>query len=199
MEGASKMEITIGKPISPIGFKKTRKIPEGLYYFEIQYPGERIQIHNKEGNITIFKDKKDITRLLPEIVALFFGYIENFILEARLFDIDKNNKPSHPRAVIKKRTKMKDIIGDAIENPLTIKIFDILLYQKMKLVNKDFSIRTKIIEKEFHSDFVSTSLYSEKEDEIRDFVDNVYDAGFKGILIRKPGGKYDDGDKVLLL
>ena len=194
-EGLKKLSLTPGKPVKPMLAQLSPGIEESILEMgeaicETKYDGIRMQVHRKDGEITIFTRRlENITNAVPEVVDEIYESFpnEDFIAEGEII-ATRNGEPLSFQNILR-RVRRKYNIEEAMNSvPLKVYLYD-LLYFKKPLIDEPIKKRRKILEEIVRVDEkvnLSKRVYVTDEnigEAIKLFEDSLND-GHEGIMIK---------------
>jgi len=183
------MSIWTNRNFKPMLLKEVEKpFDSDNYIFEIKFDGIRslIFINNKEIKIQS-RNKKDLTKLFPELQSLTKIVNKNVIFDGEIVAFDKS-KDSFSK--IQERLHLKDkmkIQKASIENPVTFVAFDII-YENKDLTNKNLLDRKKILNKYNDTDeFMKIKIIDKNGINLYKSIKKL---NLEGIVAKRKDGKY---------
>ncbi|MEM4260180.1 MAG: ATP-dependent DNA ligase [Candidatus Woesearchaeota archaeon] len=205
-----KLNIEIGKPVKVMLAQKVQNLKEGFERvgkpadLEYKYDGFRMQIHNKDGKITIFTRRlENVTLQFPEVIEIIKKNVQsnNFIIDCEAVGYDVKTKKYLPFQNISQRIKRKYKIDDmAKKYPVELNIFDILVNEGKTLIKVPFKKRREIIEKIVKPENLkirlAENMITSDEKDGEKFYKKSLEAGNEGIILKKLDGIYKPGSRV---
>ena len=138
-----------GRFIAPM---LAKEVPESKWpnnkLIEYKYDGARYQIHRDGDNVIIFNRKGVVvTQQFPDIVAKVTSWdISRFIIDTEVFPINGDGSPAK-FSLMNARFHSKDAQEGVRKCPVSLAIFDCLMYSGIGLINTQLSDRMEFIEK----------------------------------------------------
>ncbi|MEA2090394.1 MAG: ATP-dependent DNA ligase [Thermoproteota archaeon] len=152
LEGIKKLKIEVGRPVRMM---QAQKLPtaeeilekmEGHCVSEFKLDGERMQIHKKGEEITIFSRRlENITFMYPDVerVAKKFIKAENAIVEGEAVAVDPDTWELRPFQVLMQRRRKYQIEEMVRRIPVVLFLFDCLYVDGEDLTTEPYPIRRK--------------------------------------------------------
>ncbi|PMB75886.1 MAG: ATP-dependent DNA ligase [Candidatus Bathyarchaeota archaeon] len=212
LRGIKKFEVLVGEPIRPMLAERLSSPEEileklgGKCIAEYKYDGERIQIHKKNDEVTLFSRRlEDISSQYPDAIELVKRHVraKEAILEAECVAIDVDTGEMRPFQELMHRRRKYGIKEAMEEYPVSLFMFDALYVDGKDLTLKPYPIRREALVKAIEeSERVKTANYiiTDNPKELEKFfleaiengceglvcksvaVDSVYQAGARGWL-----------------
>jgi len=197
-------KIAIFSPVRPMLAEMATSIREILEShkegtaFEYKYDGARIQIHKQGTEVRIFSRRlTDVTASIPEIVAIVKdrATIRTALLEGELIAVDDTEKPLPFQDLRRRFRRVHDVGGATIKVPLQLHLFDVLVAGDEELVDRIYTARRKILEREVPQELLAPYVVSKDEDEIQRLFDKVLAEGHEGLMAKSLDSKYEVGKR----
>ena len=190
-------KLIIGVPVKPQLAKDISKYMDRIQYpilTEPKFDGSRAQIHvHEDGTIQIFsRSLKDKTGSFPDIVELLKeNNIQSGIFDGEIYGINPDGSLMSFNKYQHRINNIKSVNTD--EYPVTIRLFDILMYK-----NEDYTIesqytRSSMIKCVCNTNIVTSMKFITCEDELIAYHKECVKAGYEGVMIKNPSGTYDCG------
>jgi len=209
LKGLEEINIVVGTPIRPMLAERLSSSQEiidkvdGKMSLEYKLDGERLQIHVKKKQVSIFSRKlENITNHYPDVASVMSEInIENIIVEAEAVAINKENGSYLPfQELMHRRRKHK--IEEAVENyPISINLFDIIFFDNEDLTDSSYERRRKIlnsiVKKNKKLDIVKNKIIQSAK-EIDNFLEQSIEEGCEGLVIKDLQGTYRAGAREYL-
>lgn len=219
LNGLTKTEIELGKPIKVMLYQKAEDIPNAFDMvgkpcaLEFKYDGFRLQIEilDKKGsdkkeknNIILYtRNFEDVTEQFPDVIDYVKKYIsvKTAILEAECVGFDQKTKRYLPFQNISQRIKRKYNIHELAEKfPVEVNIFDSIFCNGESLIEKPFIERRKILQKIVDEKKgkikLSEFIITEDIDKATDFYKKALESGNEGIMAKNLQAPYKPGSRV---
>ena len=171
-------------------------LPEAI--FEPKLDGVRLQIHRRGSDVAVFtRGLDDITRLVPEIVALAEALPgHEIVLDGEAIALRENRRP-HPFQVTMRRfgramTRRKEAqLVD--ELPLTLAAFDCLYLDGSSLLDETTATRLDALDAHVPLGSRLERLHTDDAQSATQHLATVLDAGHEGLLAKDPAATYAAG------
>ncbi len=210
LAGLSTISLEPGRPVKVMMYQKAIDIPDAFATVgtpaaaEHKYDGFLMQIHKKDGKITLFTRRlENVTAQFPDVVERIAKNVagDNFIIEAEAVGIDLTTGKYLPFQNISQRIKRKyDIAQLAHEFPVEINIFDVLFYNGEIHLKTPFAERRKIVERIVtavpQKIAPATQAIVSAQAETDAFYQQSLTAGNEGIMMKNLQGIYKPGLRV---
>ena len=173
--------LIVGRFIAPM---LAKEVPESKWprakLIEYKYDGARYQIHRDGDNVIIFNRKGVIvTQQFPDIVEIVTSWdISPFIIDTEVFPINDDGSPAK-FSLMNARFHSKDAQEGVRKCPVTLAIFDCLMYKGNGLINTQLSDRMQFIEK-----FPNQAERVVNPDDTLSFYAKAISKGYEGIMIK---------------
>ena len=196
LEGIKKFQVLISKPIRPMLAERLSSPEEileklgGKCIAEYKYDGERIQIHKKDKEITLFSRRlENISSQYPDAIELIKRYVKakDAILEAECVAIDPDTGEMRPFQELMHRRRKYGVEKAMEEYPVSLFMFDALYVNGKDLTPKPYPIRRQTLEEAIEeSDRVKIARYIITKDmeEIEKFFQEAIENGCEGLLCK---------------
>ena len=210
LKGLKAVGVVVGKPLKVMLYQKVKNIEEAFERvgkpaaFEYKYDGFRIQVHKKDGKITVFTRRlEEVTAQFPEVVESVKKNVKagSFILDAECVGYDMKSKKYLPFQSISQRIKRKyDIEEIAAKFPVEVNVFDILNFEGKSMIKSPFKERRALIEKIVspvpYNIVPAKQIVTSDIDEAKAFYDAALKAGEEGVMAKNLDGIYKPGSRV---
>lgn len=209
--GLSHITLTPQIPIKVMLYPKAKDIPDAFEIvgkpaaFEYKYDGFRMQIHKKNGVITIFTRRlEDVTKQFPEVVKLIATAVEgtDYILDGEAVGYDVKTGKYVPFQAISQRIKRKyDIEALAKKFPVELNLFDIVELNGKNLLQLHFQERRTILHQvlkhpEPKKIRLAEQLVTDSVAAAEQFYQQSLAAGNEGVMVKNITGAYTPGARV---
>jgi DNA ligase-1 len=170
-----------GRFIAPM---LAKEVPESKWptakLIEYKYDGARYQIHRDGDDVIIFNRKGVVvTQQFPDIVAKVASYdISRFIIDTEVFPINGDGSPAK-FSLMNSRFHSKDAQEGVRKCPVSLAIFDCLMYSGNGLLNTQLKDRMQFIEK-----FPDQAERVMNPDDTLSFYAKAISKGYEGIMIK---------------
>jgi DNA ligase-1 len=212
LRGIKKFQVLVGEPIRPMLAERLSTPEEileklgGKCIAEYKYDGERIQIHKKDNEVTLYSRRlEDISSQYPDAIELAKSHVKakDAILEAECVAIDVDTGEMRPFQELMHRRRKYGIKEAMKEYPVSLFMFEALFVDGTDLTLEPYPTRRETLVKTIkESNRVKTAKYLITSDakELENFFleaiedvceglvcksiaeDSVYQAGARGWL-----------------
>jgi DNA ligase-1 len=167
----------------------------GRAAFDYKYDGLRMQAHIDHGKVRLFsRQLEELTGQFPEMVEAvaeaFRG--KTGIIEGECVPVDTNTGEILPFQVVSRRRGRKHAVMEAVEEfPVTLFLFDLLLYDGEDYTGRPFSERrSKLEESVGKSERVKTStmIVTDSVEKAEAFFSQSLESGCEGIVAKSVSG-----------
>ncbi len=210
IQGLRDVKIRIETPIKVMLGPKVKDFEEGFKVVgkpcqaEYKYDGFRVQIHKKNGKVTLFTRRLDnVTRQFPDVVRYVENHVsgDNFILDSEVVGYDAKTWKYLPFQSISQRIRRKyDIEATAKTFPVEVNVFDILVLENEEVFVKSFNLRRKIIEsiiEEKKGELVlARSLTIDSTQLAEQLFNEALESGNEGLMFKNLNAPYKPGARV---
>ncbi len=210
IQGLKDVKIRIETPVKVMLGPKVKDFEEGFKVVgkpcqaEYKYDGFRVQIHKKNGKITLFTRRLDnVTKQFPDVAryAEEHVYGDNFILDSEVVGFDFKTGKYLPFQSISQRIRRKyDIEATAKTFPVEVNVFDILVLENKEVFVQPFESRRKIIESiidEKKGELVlGRSLKIDSVQLAEQLFKEALDSGNEGLMFKNLDVPYKPGARV---
>jgi DNA ligase-1 len=196
LRGVKKFEVLVGEPIRPMLAERLSTPEEileklgGKCIAEYKYDGERIQIHKKEGEVTLFSRRlEDISTQYPDAIDLVKKHVRagEAILEAECVAIDADTGEMRPFQELMHRRRKYGIEKAMEEYPVSLFMFDALYIDGKDLTLEPYPIRREALVKAIEeSERVKTAKYiiTDNAKELEKFFLEAIENGCEGLVCK---------------
>ena len=197
LEGLKKLKLRVNVPLRSMlaerlpGIREILEKMGGRAAFDYKYDGLRMQAHIDNGKVRLFsRQLEELTGQFPEIVesvsSAFKG--KTGIIEGECVPVDINTGELLPFQVVSRRRGRKHGVSEAVEEfPVTLFLFDLLLYDGEDYTGRPFlERREKLKESIRKNDRVklSTVVVTGSEEEAEAFFNESLESGCEGIVAK---------------
>ena len=200
LAGIEKIAVTIGKPIRMMAAQKLSTPAEiiekleGQCFAEWKLDGERMQIHKRGEEVTIFSRRlEQITEAYPDIVSLVQKHLkaDNCIFEGECVAVDASNPNRMLPFQVLMRRRRKYGIEEMVEKiPAALFLFDCLYIDGQDLTQSSYTSRRSRLEeivkpgKRFK---LVPSFSTPKAEAIDKVFREAIEKGCEGIIVKSSG------------
>ena len=197
LPGLKKLKLRVNVPLRSMlaerlpGIREILEKMGGRAAFDYKYDGLRMQAHIDNGKVRLFsRQLEELTGQFPEIVesvsSAFKG--KTGIIEGECVPVDINTGELLPFQVVSRRRGRKHGVSEAVEEfPVTLFLFDLLLYDGEDYTGRPFlERREKLKESIRKNDRVklSTVVVTGSEEEAEAFFNESLESGCEGIVAK---------------
>jgi DNA ligase-1 len=196
LRGVKKFEVLVGEPIRPMLAERLSSPEEileklgGKCIAEYKYDGERIQIHKKNDEVTLFSRRlEDISSQYPDAIELVKKYVraKEAILEAECVAIDADTGEMRPFQELMHRRRKYGIEEAMKEYPVSLFMFDALYVDGKDLTLEPYPIRREaLVEAIEESERVKIAKYiiTDNPKELEKFFLEAIENGCEGLVCK---------------
>ncbi|MDI6806179.1 MAG: ATP-dependent DNA ligase, partial [Candidatus Bathyarchaeia archaeon] len=196
LRGVKKFAVLVGEPIRPMLAERLSSPEEileklgGKCIAEYKYDGERIQIHKKNGDVTLFSRRlEDISSQYPDAIELVKKHVKakEAILEAECVAIDADTGEMRPFQELMHRRRKYGIEEAMEEYPVSLFMFDALYVDGKDLTLELYPIRREALVKAIEeSERVKTAKYiiTSNPKELEKFFLEAIENGCEGLVCK---------------
>ena len=164
------------------------------FIVENKWDGIRLQISSSEGHCKLFSRTGDeITQSFPELVQAIHG---NFVFDGELL-AGKNNVPSSFNKLQKRLNKKKPTQNFILENPVFIKVYDVLFFEGIDQRDKTLQERKALLNGFFNETriplFLSETIQFNDSDHLRRIKDKISEEYAEGLMLKNLHSCYVSG------
>jgi len=194
--GIKKFQVLIGEPIRPMLSERLSSPEEileklgGKCIAEYKYDGERIQIHKKSEDVSLFSRRlEEISTQYPDSIELLKRYVKvrDAILEAECVAIDTETGEMRPFQELMHRRRKYGIEKAMEEYPVSLFMFDALYVDGKDLTLEPYPIRRRALQKAIEeSDRVKTAkhIITSNVEELERFFLEAIENGCEGLVCK---------------
>ncbi|NWG10811.1 ATP-dependent DNA ligase [Candidatus Bathyarchaeota archaeon] len=196
LSGIKKFQVLVGEPIRPMLAERLSSPEEileklgGKCIAEYKYDGERIQIHKRNNEVTLFSRRlEDISSQYPDAIELVKNHVKarDAILEAECVAIDTETGEMRPFQELMHRRRKYEIRKAIEEYPVSLFMFDALYFDGKDLTLEPYPIRHHALKKAIsESDRMKTAKYIITSDpkELENFFQEAIEDGCEGLVCK---------------
>ena len=196
LEGIEKFQVLVFEPIRPMLAERLSSPEEileklgGKCIAEYKYDGERVQIHKKENDVTLFSRRlENISDQYPDAIELVKSYVKakDAIAEAECVAIDLETGEMRPFQELMHRRRKYEIKKAMEQYPVSLFMFDTLYIDGKDLTLEPYPVRRKALEKAITaSDRVRTAkhIITNKVEELEKFFEEAIADGCEGLVCK---------------
>jgi len=196
LKGIKKFQVLIGEPIRPMLAERLSSPEEileklgGKCIAEYKYDGERIQIHKKDYEVTLFSRRlENISNQYPDAVELVKTNVKakTAILEAECVAIDEDTGEMRPFQELMHRRRKYGIEKAAEEYPISLFMFDALYVNGKDLTLEAYPIRRKALEETIEESArvkIAKCIITNNPKELEKFFLEAIENGCEGLVCK---------------
>lgn len=203
------MKVTLFKPVRPALAERlptAEQIIErlggegkGQVSVEQKYDGFRIQIHKRGKEVRLYSRRlENITEMFPDIIRAVIEEVDadKIIFEGEALAYNDATGEFLPFQETIQRKRKHGVEEKALELPLHLFAFDVLLYEGKDYLAKPYSERRALIEKVFGKGKVigpTKRILTNKPKELERFFESSIEGGLEGIMAKDLKAPYIAG------
>jgi DNA ligase 1 len=207
VEGLIDIKIELGMPIKVMLAEKAESLEQALFdaktpAIEVKYDGLRTLIEKKGDKIWIFTRRlENVTKQFPDLVKLCRENIleDTAIVEGETIAL-KNGLPAPFQELSKRIHRKYDIKDTSVEIPIQVNLFDCLLSNGEQILDRPFSERRAILEKNIKvikGKFQLAEQIRTKEIRaVEEFYKMALKNGQEGVMVKNLDKPYQAGKRV---
>ncbi|MEM3731303.1 MAG: ATP-dependent DNA ligase [Candidatus Bathyarchaeia archaeon] len=196
LKGIKKFQVLVGEPIRPMLAERLSSPEEileklgGKCIAEYKYDGERIQIHKKGDEITLFSRRlENISSQYPDAIQLVKNHVmaEEAILEAECVAIDPDTGEMRPFQELMHRRRKYGVEKAMEEYPVSLFMFDALYIDGKDLTLEPYPTRRQALEKvikEGENVKIAKSITTNNPKELEKFFLEAIENGCEGLVCK---------------
>ncbi len=196
LDGIKKFQVSVFEPIRPMLAERLSSPEEileklgGKCIAEYKYDGERVQIHKKKNDVTLFSRRlENISDQYPDAIELVKSYVKakDAIAEAECVAIDLETGEMRPFQELMHRRRKYEIEKAMEQYPVSLFTFDALYIDGKDLTLEPYPVRRKALEKAIMaSDRVRTAkhMITNKAEELEKFFEEAIEDGCEGLVCK---------------
>lgn len=201
VDGVRSLKIRVGNPVRPMLAERLSSAEEilqklgGKGLVEFKYDGERLQIHKKSNNVTIFSRRQEnITSQYPDVIELCTSHIRarECIAECEAVAVDADTGDLLPFQELMHRRRKYEIEKVAGEYPVVLFFFDLLYSEGKDMTLQGLAERRRILERvmeEGERIKITESVMAFNEAEVDRFFQRAIEAGCEGVIVKSVAGE----------
>jgi len=165
---------------------------------EYKYDGARVQIHKQGDLIRIWSRRlSEVTASLPEISEIARRDLqgESFILDAEVVAVGKNGRPFPFQELMRRFRRIHGIASAASEIPLSLQLFDCLLFDGVSLIDEPYERRwSKLAELSGGRHLAARKIIADRA-AAEAFLTESLAAGHEGVMAKALTSPYMPGNR----
>jgi len=199
--GLREVSVTLFNPVKPMlaemsSLKDTLAEHKGPVAFEYKFDGARIQAHKDKNRIAIYTRRlTDATVSLPDIVKTVRENVHaaKALVEGEVVAVGADDKPLPFQDLMRRFRRTIDIEKSAIDIPLKLYLFDILLVDDTSLFDLPYEERWNILAKVCSQDLLARRIITDHLTEAEKFLNEALRAGHEGLMAKTLDSPYLPG------
>jgi DNA ligase-1 len=205
LEGIKSYRVSVGRPIRMMLAQRLTTPEEvleklgGRAACEWKYDGERIQVHKKNGEVTLFSRRlENITLQYPDACELSRSHIKagEAIIEGEVVAVDPDTGDMLPFQDLMHRRRKYGIEEAKEKFPVSLYLFDALYIDGDDLTQAPYKERRRRLSEAVEETprlRLAEAKVMEKPKEIEAFFDEAIEAGCEGLILKSVDGVYQAG------
>ena len=166
-------------------------------FCDYKYDGIRAQIHQSENGITIFNRKGDdiTSKFENDLIPFILENVDpvDWIVDGEIYPVDTEGNPAEFKNIMSRiHGKTEEVI---YRNPVTIKLFDCLMYGGQPVFEDDLDTRWETLKMHFGSDLIAQMIEVYNQEEFMEVYENAIAEGFEGVIVKDPNMAYEFGSR----
>ncbi len=199
LEGLSRLRLKVNVPVRSMLAERLPGIGQilekmgGRAAFDYKYDGLRMQAHINDGEVRLFsRQLEELTEQFPEVASAVASVFRgrSGIVEGECVPVDTNTGELLPFQVVSRRRGRKHGVTAAMEEfPVTLFLFDLLLYDGADYTGIPFTERRRKLESVIDTGAgervrTSTMIITDSEKEAEEFFTQSLESGCEGIVAK---------------
>jgi DNA ligase-1 len=199
LEGVKKFQVVVFEPIRPMLAERLSSPEEileklgGKCIAEYKYDGERVQMHKKGDEVTLFSRRlENISDQYPDAVELVKQHVKakEAILEGECVAMDLETGEMRPFQELMHRRRKYGIERAMEQYPVSLFMFDALLVDDRDLTLEAYPVRRRALEKTISKSSkvtVATHITTSSAKELEAFFEEAIENGCEGLMCKAIG------------
>ncbi|MBU4381207.1 ATP-dependent DNA ligase [Candidatus Parcubacteria bacterium] len=205
--GLKKVDLEVGVPVLVAKCARVATAEEAMDKIgeqavaEDKYDGTRVQIHLNSGRVWTFtRNLEESTYQFPDLVEAVLANVkaENAILDAEAIGYNVKTGDFIPFQQTIKRKRKHQVAQNALDIPLTLRVFDLLYLNGESLIDKPLHERWEIL-RSILSPTEKIQLANRanisNSNQLLKVFENAVSRGLEGVVIKNPNAKYAVGNR----
>jgi len=206
LEGIRAIRVEVGVPIRPMLAERLdsakaiiAKLGNKVVAAEYKLDGERLQIHKRNEDVTLFSRRLEvITHNYPDVLELVAKNVgsREAIMEAEVVAINEETGEYLPFQELMHRRRKYGVARAMKQYPVALNFFDLLSAEGRDYTNSPYTERRAKLEsvvKETERTRLVPSLRTSDPEEIERFMEDAIASGCEGLVVKDLGGVYRAG------
>ena len=198
--GVRAITLQLFRPLQPM-LAETAEDPKaaieqlGEAVFDYKLDGVRVQIHKDGDDVRLFsRHLNDITVNTPEIVEQVRGFAcERLVLDGEVLALRANGRPHPFQTTMKRFARKQDMDRLVDELPLTLSVFDCLLFDDQLVMDSSLVERTTAMNERLPGESLVPRLITSDIAAAGEFFAKATTAGHEGVMAKSSEGTYVAG------
>ena len=196
LDEVKRTHIVLGKPIRMMLAQRLATVEEIIEKLEAKcsaeykLDGERLQIHKKGDEVSIFSRRlENITHMYPDVVKLTLSCVKarDAVIEGEVVSIDPNTGELRPFQELMHRRRKHGIKEMMEKIPTAVFLFECLYVDGEDLTTQPYTVRRKRLREIVEENprfLITPSLVTSNPRELEKFFDEAISAGCEGLIIK---------------
>src|SRR5262245_32513070 len=202
--GLAQVDIKLFVPPLPMlselseDFQELFKTQGGKTALEFKYDGARVQIHKEADRVRIWSRRlTEVTSSLPEIIAIALRDLQgqSFILDAEVVAVGKDGRPFPFQELMRRFKRGHGIESAASEIPLSLHLFDCLLFDGHSLIDDPYESRWLKLSAIAGGKNLARRKITTDVTEAEAFLNEALAAGHEGLMAKALDSPYMPGNR----
>ena len=189
------MPLRVGRPVLPMLAASAEDVSSavselGLSSVEWKLDGVRVQVHRRDGEVTVFsRNLNDVTARLPSVVAMVRALpAGSLVLDGEAIGLDEQDRPGAFADTMSGFGRRRV----PAETVLAVRFFDVLHVDGRDLLDRPLSVRLDVLDGVVGPLAVPRIVTDEAEEAER-FAATALDAGHEGVMVKAASSLYEAG------
>ncbi|MEM1260883.1 MAG: ATP-dependent DNA ligase [Pseudomonadota bacterium] len=201
-DGLAQFRLTPGRALAPMLAQPADSVAAAFASIsdpivDAKLDGARVQIHRDGDTVRIFtRQLHDVTRSVPDIVAAVKALpVTATILDGEVLIVDKAGRPKPFQETMRRFSRRAPNASEQRERPLSLFVFDCLLYNDAALIDQPLSERLRIAASFLPAGLIIPRCWPADVDAAQAFLDDVLDKGHEGVMVKAAASVYAAGNR----
>lgn len=207
LPGLAEFQISVFNPIRPMLADRVKSEQDAvekmgdLFAAEYKLDGERVQIHIKKDQITLFsRSLENITSYYPDIVEKIPDLlnVSDAILEAEAVAMNTDNGQFLPFQELMHRRRKYGIDKAVADYPISVNFFDVLYHDGKSCLDLEYEKRRKILDSIIKDDDYARRIpmtLIRNQSDLVEFLENSINSGCEGLMLKQLNATYQAGSR----
>lgn len=206
INGIRSIGVQIGIPIRPMLAERLEsaasifeKLGKRELAAEYKLDGERLQIHKDGEKVILFSRRLEIiTSHYPDAVELVKKYLKarKAIVEGEVVAINEDTGEYLPFQELMHRRRKYGIEDAMKEYPVSVNLFDILLFEEKEMIDRKYTERRKMLESVIEQEeriMPVPMIMTSDPDRVERYMQEAIANGCEGLVVKDPDSSYRAG------